>query len=111
MKKRGKAEVPGNAVETAAVRGRQQAKLMTSVLWLQIYMEGRAETPIRVDGLTIKDKSGDGSDLMMIVKIASEDGYKVGFGSGTTLEELLNSTAARLRNGTLKLKEDEYRND
>lgn len=111
MVKRAGAEVSGNVIQTAVQEQRQAARVQSALLTIQSYMEGYSPTGIIIDGLRITDRSGDGTDLLAAVKAVSETGYTIAFSSASSLSELVISIAARLRNGSMKWKEDEYRND
>jgi hypothetical protein len=111
MTKRQGTEVPGNVLGTAAQEQRQAARAYAALLTLQSHMEGLSPTGRIIDGIRITDRAGDGTDLLAAVKGVSENGYEVAFSSATNLLELVHSISARLKNGSMKWKEDEYRND
>ena len=101
-----------NHGETAASQklDKQRAKAPDGVALLARLMHGVPYGGVMVE--TIKFKlSGDPNkeSLAIVTGFSEEDGPLVAFHTSFTAEELFVGVMARIRNGTLKWKEDAYR--
>lgn len=60
-------------------------------------------------GLSVKGPRSDGDELLLVLRGVDSDGTAVvSFTSATTLDECFRSARARLRNGSMKWRVDEY---
>lgn len=72
-------------------------------------MAGYRSLAVDVRGLSVRGPGGPGDEFLLTVRGSTEDGTPVvAFHSATTLMELFTGLAARLGNGTLNWKADQY---
>lgn len=80
-----------------------------AVLYLTRCMHSRMSSDYDVTGLKFKGASGDQGEVLAIIQAFDKEGTPVvAFHAAPTFGECLNGVAARLRNGSLKWKVDEY---
>lgn len=72
-------------------------------------MEGYRQLSVAVVGLSVRGPRVRGDEYLLVVKGLSEDGGPlVAFLSAISLDELFRSADAKLSNGTLKWRDDQF---
>lgn len=72
-------------------------------------LRGNRDLAVDVTGVTIRGPREAGDEILLVVRgIGSDGGPVVAFHSAYGLAEALLSLAARLNNGSLKWREDEF---
>lgn len=80
-----------------------------AVLWLDAALQNTRSLSIEVVGLNVRRPRHDGDEVFLVVKGLDAEGTPcVAFHSAFTLGEALRGLEARLRNGTLKWKVDQF---
>ena len=101
-------DVPGNAVLSAALLGRQVERLGIAALRMDAHLEKLQEQGIEVKALRFVYRGGVRGEVLCVVTAHTENGGIVAFHNGDTFGEVMKGIAARMGNGSLKWKEDEY---
>lgn len=108
MPKYPKEDVPGDAVATARQVTEYWYKIGQGVGDIDRYLSiGHADQPELYE-LRIKCDAADDQGYLVVAKGLGEDGYVVAFHRGETVVEAVTGVAARLKNHTLKWREDVY---
>lgn len=80
-----------------------------AVMQLGRAMEGYRDLAVSIVGLSIRGPRVRGDEYLLTLKGVDADGLKwVAFQSATSVDELFRGCEARLSNGTLKWKEDQF---
>lgn len=103
-------DVPGNAMLSAALLGRQVEKLGIAALRMDAHLETLQDNGIEVKALRFVYRAGIRGEVLCVVTAQTESGGLVAFHNGDSFGEVMKGIAARMGNGSLKWKEDEYAN-
>ena len=111
MKKKPNLDIPGDSVASARAVAEYWYDVGRAIGDYDRFQEtGHVDQPELYDIRVRCDKSDD-QGFLIIVKGFSESGYVVAFHRGETVVEALVGMSRRLKNHTLKWKEDMYAND
>lgn len=104
-------EVPGNTLESQRLFDREMIKIGRAVLSLQSRLEHMADEGVEVKALRLTYRNGVHGEVLCVVTAGTESGGIVAFHSADGLGEVLKGVSARMVNGSIKWKEDEYARD
>lgn len=80
-----------------------------AVSWLGLAMDGHREVDVQLAGFSVKAPVAERGEFFLVLRGLAADGTPVvSFTSATTLEECFRSVVARLKNGSLRWRDDEY---
>lgn len=85
---------------------RLQERMGESILTVDDYITGRLGDYDPITEVRFKVRYLDEGDILVVVKRKGEAGKTIGFGSADTLGEAVISLANRLKNGSIKWRED-----
>lgn len=108
MVKRKSADVPGNAMGSAANRELFLAQVGQG--WLKFLGECQRleEAGVFISGLSLRGQPGSGDALLVVLRAETEDGKKVAFHSVDEDMTLWNSLTNRIAHNRIEWKVDEY---
>lgn len=98
----------GNALSAQAVFDREVTKLGLRVLEVEGFIGRSVKEKFVVRSIKFRSGAQPGSEWLAIITAYSPDGPVVAFHSGVGFAAVLAGLAARLQNGSLKWKVDEY---
>ena len=103
-------DVPGNAMATAAKY--QEFLMAVGKGWIDLTdaLERLAEKEIWVDRITMRGDWDGQTDMLIVLAAAGTEGRVVAFHNVEDAITVWKGLAARIRNGSLKWKEDQYAN-
>ncbi len=101
-------EVPGNALASAANRDQFLEKIGQGWLRFLDACQRLEEDGVYVTGLSVRGQPGSGGESLVVLRADSEVGRRVAFHSVDEDMTLWTSLANRMRNNSLKWKEDQY---
>lgn len=101
-------EVPGDARFSQALFDREVHRCGMAVYKLQRRIETLRDDEIYVKAIRIKFSEYEGGEVMAVVTANMQSGPFVAFHGGGSLKEVLAGLSARMENGSLKWKEDQY---
>lgn len=106
-----KDDVPGDAVASARAVTEYWFEVGRTIGDIDRFLDiGHVDQPELYEFRVKCDKS-DPQGYLVVVKGLGEDGYVIAFHRGETVVEAMVGVARRLKNHTLKWKEDIYAND
>ena len=108
MSSRNKAEIPGNAVESAAMHTRMLVSTGRKVHEMAYVLEKSAAEEFMVRRITFRCDGDPRGSWLAIITGDDGSGPVVAFHSGDGLTATIEGLAAKIRNGSLKWKEDQY---
>lgn len=111
MPKYPKEDVPGDTIASARAVTEYWYGVGRSVGDLDRYREIAGVDQPELLGLRVSCDASDERGVLIVVKGLGEDGYLVAFHRGESIVEALQGVANRLKNHTLKWKEDVYAKD
>ena len=100
--------VPGNSLASQALVQRVLLKTGIYVHKIEEAFQLLENHGVYVKALRFSLKDGADGDWMAVLTADTDDGPMVAFNTGATFGDCLSGLSARLDNGTLKWKEDEY---
>lgn len=103
------ADVPGNAIETAAQRQRFLVRLGKGWVDFCDACQRASGHGLFITGMTIKGELGEPDEILVVLRAEGEEGAVVAFHSTAEPLGLWTGLAARMDNGNLKWRKDEYR--
>lgn len=103
-----KKDVPGNTLQAQLVLDRELQKVGLRVLEIDRFVVRSVPDKFVVRAIKFRAGKVPGAEWMVIITAYSPDGPVVAFHSGDGFREALVGLAARLKNGSLKWKVDEY---
>jgi len=101
-------EHDGQALAAARSYAAEMVRIGEAVSGFEHLLDRLDEANIMIASVRVKVPLGDEVDYLIIVRARQEGRGVVGFHAGTTLRETLVGTIARLSNGSMKWKDDEY---
>lgn len=101
-------EVPGNAVASAQLVEQEMVKLAVSLYKVEAHIERLIKEEVYLKSIRLRAPQVRGGEWLAVVSIEVSGEGKVGFHSADGLTTVLRGTAARLLNGSMKWKDDEY---
>lgn len=101
-------EVPGDSVTSAANYARAMVRLAEAIVDFERQADRLAETDLFIQSMTIRLPSYDRAEYLLVLRGTTPDGAVVAFHNAPTLWETIEGTVNRLKNGSLKWKEDQY---
>lgn len=80
-----------------------------AVSWLGLAMDGHRQTDVEIIGFSVKAPVAERGEFFLVLRGVDHEGAPVvSFTSATTLEEVFRSVVARIRNGSLRWRNDDY---
>lgn len=80
-----------------------------AVSWLGLAMDGHRQVDVTITGFSVKSPVAERGEFFLVLRGLDAAGMPlVSFTSATTLEEVFRSVVARLKNGSLRWRADEY---
>lgn len=110
MAAKGMKEVPGNAMESAQRHAEMIYNIGVSMLDLQRAVEHFDDDERELVAIRLKTPGCPNVEVLVVVSCNTKEGRKVAFSSGSDLIAALKTLGARLKNGSLKWKDDQYAN-
>ncbi len=107
-KKRPVGEVTGNAVASQANYMRQMAKLGELIWSMEHVLDLLYDVNIIVNSLTVRIPTADEAQYLVVVRATKEGRAVVGFHGSDSYADTIRGGIERLRNKTMKWREDEY---
>lgn len=108
MSKQPYKEVPGNAIQSQANYERYLLTIARDVLTLENYVhEGDEERPT-IFSITVKCDPMDEQGVLLVLRGYFPQSAVVAFQRGDTLSQALAQAGRRLKNKSMKWKEDQY---
>lgn len=104
-------DVPGDAVASARQVTQYWYDVGQAVGDVDRYQELASHDQPELYELRIKCDRGDDQGFLVMAKGFTEGGYVIAFHRGESVVEALVGMSKRLKNHTLKWKEDQYAND
>lgn len=101
-------EEPGNAKASTLAYERQMVRMAQQFVRFDMMLERLFEDDIEVYGMSIKVPVSEGEDYFVVVRARVGNDRKVGFGNGASFAEALRGTLARIENGSMRWKDDQY---
>lgn len=101
-------EVPGNAYQSQVNYQAYRMKVGDAVLDMGRAMERLFEEDVRVKAVRFKGPAVAGGPWLAVVTIDTSEGGKVAFSEGDDFEVCVRTLSNRMRNGSIKWKDDEY---
>lgn len=101
-------DVPGDAMQSALNYQRMVLKLGNKLIDLEVAVSKLHEDGVTVKMIKLKASPNPNGDWLAIVTASTENGEVVAFHSSDDLSSTITGVGAKLRNGSLKWKEDEY---
>lgn len=91
-------------------RSRSQAELVEqAVQGISDALNGTRDLAVHLSGLSVKAPKGEGEELLIVIRGIDADGMPVvAFHSAFSLSEAVRGLAARLNNGTLRWRPDDF---
>jgi len=101
-------DVPGNVIATAAAHERFLTQLGAG--WVGVVEGARslAGHDVYIESMTIRGSIGEGGDLLIVIRAISDEGKVVAFHNVDDSTTMWVGLANRMRNGSIKWKEDQY---
>lgn len=100
--------VPGNALQEQADMDRRTLKLGIAVRQLEHWCEKLVPDHGIVKAIRFKAPRSVGGEWLVVVQVSTEKGGVVGFHSADDFSEAVKGLSSRLRNGSIKWRDDEY---
>lgn len=101
-------DVPGNAVASAEAVTREYVRFAEEVYRADKLIERLDEADVWVHDLRFKAPDSEHGEWFVIVRATVSQKRCVGFHAGVSFQEALRGTLARLQNGSMKWKDDQY---
>lgn len=108
MKRRG---VDGNSVASAAEFDRQMQQLGIALMRFEGVADRLYDQETSLLSMSIRLKGDGRADYLIVLRARYEGAAWVSFHSADTLAEAMRGMVARLENGSVKWKEDQYANE
>jgi hypothetical protein len=101
-------EVPGDSMTSAANYARAMVRLAEAITDFERQADRLSESDLLITSMTIRCPGFDRGDYLLVLRGTTPDGAVVAFHNAPTLWETLEGAVNRLKNGSLKWKEDQY---
>jgi len=101
-------EIPGDALGSQAAYMRQLVRLAETLMEFESVSDRLWEEEVYIFGVSIRFPADDRPEYLAVVRVGGVAGKQVGFHSAPTFAEVVSGVIQRLKNRTLKFKEDEY---
>lgn len=101
-------DVPGNAVASAQNYARAMIRHGEAIEYMERICDNYFEEDIEVDSLRVRAPREEGGEWLTIVKAWHGDKPMVAFHSAMSFAEALVGTLNRMKNKTLRWKDDEH---
>lgn len=101
-------DIPGDAMGSAVMHQRMLLKSGQSLHNLAYGTEHMFDQGVRIRRITFKCGGDPRGSWLVIITVVTAEGPLVAFHNGEGLLSAVEGLAARIRNGSLKWKEDEY---
>lgn len=101
-------DIPGNTLQSQLVFDRELHKVGLRVFEIDDFIHKSVRDKFVVRAIKFRAGKVPGAEWMAVITAYSPDGPVVAFHSGESFKELVVGLAARLKNGSLKWKADEY---
>lgn len=105
---RSKVEQPGAALATAAMVDRVLSTTGHAIHELVHLLSAMEDEGNSVKALRLKPQGGVKGEWLAVITVSTPEGGIVAFHSGAALPSTIEGLRNRLRNGSLKWKDDEY---
>ncbi len=103
-------DVPGNSVASAQAYQRQLVKASEALMSLEDTLSWYEDEEKWVYSIRVSMPSEDRDEYLGVIKASGVEGDQIAFHQGGTYLETLVGVAQRLKNRTLKWRDDEYGN-
>jgi len=109
MAKNAEYEVPGNVIATQAAYAKFVDRAGQG--WIEFVgaVQNLAARGVLVDRVTMKGEWHNGGDMLVVLAARTEAGYMVAFHNVEDPSTMWVALANRIKNGSLKWRDDEYR--
>jgi hypothetical protein len=104
-------EEAGNSRESTLAYERQMVRMAQQFVRFDTMIERLFDNDMEISGMSIRVPSGEGEDYFVVVRARIGNDAKVGFNSDATFAGALRGTLARIENGSMRWKDDDYAND
>lgn len=101
-------DIPGNTLQSQAVFDREVQKTGSRVYDIDGWVDRSVKDRVVVRAIKFRAGKVPGAEWMVIITAYSPDGPVVAFHAGDGFKDTLVGLAARLKNGSMKWKVDEY---
>ncbi len=101
-------DVPGSAVGSHAAYLRQMVRQAETLQDLERTADRLFEEELLVRGITIRFPEDARPEYLAVVRVEGPGGRLVAFHNAPTFIEVVVGVVNRLKNGTMKFKEDQY---
>jgi hypothetical protein len=101
-------EVPGNSMASAANYARAMVRLAESITDFERQADRLSEEDLLLTSMTVRLPGYDRTDYLLVLRGTTPQGPVVAFHNAPTLWETMEGVVNRLKNGSLKWKEDQY---
>lgn len=110
-RQKGKAEEhAGNALDSRAAYAKQMLRLGELVNTMEASIDNLWDDQIQVTSIRLSLSNETRSDVLVVIKATTEGEAILAFHSAETIPEAVTGLCNRLKNKSLKWKEDEYAN-
>lgn len=101
-------DIPGNSVGSHAAYLRQMVRQAETLQDFERILERMFEEETYVTGISFRFPHDDRLEYLAVVRVDGHAGRQVGFHNAPTFLEVVTGTVERLKNNSLRFKEDEY---
>lgn len=99
---------PGNTMQSQADFDHMLYKIGVAISRLERWCSTDVPEGVYVKSIRLRAPQNPEGEWLAVVSISTENGGKVGFHSAEDLTAVLSGLSNRLRNGSIKWKDDEY---
>jgi len=104
----GDTDIPGNAMGSQAAYVRQMLRQSEALLGFEDDVRRLDEADMFILTVSVRFPHGDRSEYLAVVRVDGAGGRRVGFHNAPTYLETLVGVVNRLKNGSMRFKEDVY---
>lgn len=101
-------DIPGNTLASQALVDREIHKAGTALFRLSGLPHQMADHDVYLKGIKIRVRDDEGTDVLIVVSVDTNDGPKVCFHSADGIREALMGFVNKHLNGQIKWKDDQY---
>ncbi len=101
-------DIPGNSVGSHAAYLKQMVRQAESLMGFESVVDHLFEEDVLLRSIAIRFPEDDRPEYLAVVRVYWHGEKQVAFHNAPTLLELLTGVANRLRNRSMKFKEDRY---
>lgn len=101
-------DIPGNSVGSHAAYLKQMVRQAETLVAFESVSDALWEEEVYISGISIRFPTDDRSEYLAVVRVDGPSGRQVGFHDAPTFLEVLVGVTNRLKNRSMKFKEDKY---